>query len=110
MRDCNNTMGGHEGRLHDVHVLSPDGIVQPEEILVVARNFHGMQFSHGTSALMGNVVDDKDAPCVCELVVLPVMHLRSSKSGLNDSVLARAERLSVQQQTLRMREGMHHDC
>lgn len=87
MRHCNNAVRGDEGCLHDVHVLSPNRIVQAEEILVMARNLHWVHFSHGTSALVCNVVNHKDTPRIGQLVVLPVMNLCSNRSGLNDNSL-----------------------
>ena len=91
MRDRHNAVRCDEGSLHDVHVLSANGVVQPEQVMVVARNFHRIDFVHGTSALMCNVVDHKNAPGVCQLVVVSVMHLQVSRlivSLKNDSNIA----------------------
>ena len=85
MGDSNNAVRGNEGCLHDVHMLPANGIVQAEEVVMVARNLHWVHFIHGTPALMCNVVDDKDAAGKCQLVVLPVVDLHATQ---DHSVLA----------------------
>lgn len=75
MGDCNDTVGGDEGSLHDIHVLPSNGIIEAEEVMVLAWDLHGIHLIHGASPLVCDVMDDKHAACISQLVVLPVVHL-----------------------------------
>lgn len=71
-----NLVSSDEPRLHDVHVLATNGVVQPKQLLVVLRHLQLVELIHRSAPLMRDVVDDKHAARVGHLVVVPVVRLQ----------------------------------
>ena len=69
-------MGSDDTSLHDVHVLSPYGVIQAEELLVGGRHLKGGQLSHWPPALVGYVVNDQQTSSICHLPIVPVVGLQ----------------------------------
>lgn len=82
MADCNQAVGGDDRSSHDVEVLPADGIVQPEQLMVLRRYLQVPNVPHRSPSLMCDVVDYKHAACIGHVSIIPVMCLRQVGSRL----------------------------
>mmetsp|Transcript_4100 Transcript_4100/g.16795 ORF Transcript_4100/g.16795 Transcript_4100/m.16795 type:complete len:420 (+) Transcript_4100:644-1903(+) len=62
-----------QSRLHLVHALAPERVVEVEVLLVVIGKLQGVELVEGTAALERHVVDDKHRPGVRQLAVVLVV-------------------------------------
>ena len=69
-----------QSRLHLVHALAAERVVEVEVLLVVVGKLQGVELVEGTGALERHVVDDKHRPGVRQLAVVLVR----GESGATD--------------------------
>ncbi len=75
MRHRNNLVCSDQPRLHNIHMLPPNGIIQLEQLPIMFRNLEIIQLIHGTPPLVGNVVNDKHTASIGHLVIIAVVRL-----------------------------------
>lgn len=65
-----------DARLHDVHVLATDWVVEAEHLVIVLGDLELPDVVHRAPALVRNVVQHKDGPRERHLAVVPVVRLQ----------------------------------